>query len=276
MSPKTILSLFDHSGAWSAPFLEAGHNVIHIDLKHNATLHDVAKFDVTYFFETLGIEWVDAIIAAPPCTDFTNAGAQYWGAKDADGRTAASAHLVEQVLRCVEFWKPDWWVMENPVGRLPKIIEGLGRPVMHFIPSDFGGWVALTATETARLAELNEAAPDSFTKADIALIKKANAYTKKTALWGNFTLPTLKPIAPIKVCAAGSWLMKLGGKGAATKEARSVTPDGFAEAFYAANEWTPAYEAAVAIRREFAEENGGDYEEYEIARLAETAMPKAA
>ena len=36
MSPKTILSLFDHNGAWSGPYLDAGHNVVHIDLKHDA------------------------------------------------------------------------------------------------------------------------------------------------------------------------------------------------------------------------------------------------
>ena len=31
---RTILSLFDYSGAWPKPYLDAGYEVIQVDLKH--------------------------------------------------------------------------------------------------------------------------------------------------------------------------------------------------------------------------------------------------
>lgn len=251
MSPKTILSLFDYSGQWTEPFREAGHNVIALDIKTDPGLADVRNFNCAYFIEELGIEWVDAIIAAPPCTDFTVAGAQYWKRKDQDGTTAASVFLVEQVLRCVEFWKPDWWVIENPVGRLPALIPGFGRPAMHFDPCDYSGFIDLNPAEGYRLDVMRQMdGAGEFTAADVELVKRSNAYTKKTALWGNFEHPEKRRREPVKVCKAGSWLMKLGGNTAATKEARSDTPAGFAEAFYLANEWTPAKEEAYNAKRE--------------------------
>jgi hypothetical protein len=42
--------------------------------------------------------------------------------------------------------------------------------------------------------------------------------------------PSVKPIE-----ANQSWIMKLGGKSEKTKELRSITPLGFAYAFYEAN-----------------------------------------
>ena len=65
-----------------------------------------------------------------------------------------------------------------------------------------------------------------------------DAYTKKTGLWGNFNrdLPR-NDVAPVRVCNQGSWIQRLGGKSDKTKELRSMTPMGFARAFYAANSW---------------------------------------
>lgn len=237
---KEILSVFDFSGNWPAFFADAGHNVTSLDLKTDES-HDAFKYGVEHFFEELGIEWVDGILLAPPCTNFTNCGAQYWPEKDADGRTAASVELVRQGLRCVEFWKPDFWVLENPVGRLPKLVPELGKPRLMFDPCDYAGWIELSEEEEARLAVLAEWSErkefSRFTAADIALVKKSNRYTKRTCLWGDFRLPEKRRREPIKVCAQGSWLQRLGGKSDATKEARSDTPLGFARAFAAANEW---------------------------------------
>lgn len=62
-----------------------------------------------------------------------------------------------------------------------------------------------------------------------------DAYTKKTALWGEFNEPVRTPVEPIRACAQGSWVQKLGGKSERTKELRSATPMGFARAFFLAN-----------------------------------------
>jgi hypothetical protein len=91
--------------------------------------------------------------------------------------------------------------MENPVGRLPKLLpDRLGKPVFYFNPCDFG-----------------------------------DPYTKKTCLWGNFNEPVKNPVEPIRVCSQGSWIQTLGGKSERTKELRSITPSGFARAFFEAN-----------------------------------------
>lgn len=39
---KTILSLFDYSGNWPKPYLDAGYNVVQVDIKHG---QDVLEID---------------------------------------------------------------------------------------------------------------------------------------------------------------------------------------------------------------------------------------
>lgn len=246
---KTILSIFDHSGNWPRPFEDDGHDVVHCDIKNDVPV-DAIEFSVSNFIDELGVEYVDAIILAPPCTHFTNAGAQYWKAKDADGRTAEAVELVRQGLRCVEFWKPDWWVLENPVGRLPKLVPELGRPRLIFDPCDYAGYLDPSPEVLARLDALRARdGKGEWTAEEVDFVKRWNAYTKKTCLWGKFNLPEKRRIEPVKVCAQGSWLQRLGGAGEATKEARSETPEGFAIAFAAANAWTDAAETAILLER---------------------------
>lgn len=197
-----ILSLCDYTGTWPQPFRDAGYNVIQVDIKHG---HDVRLID--YPGEVYGV------LAAPPCTDFSVSGAQYWTAKDADGRTLESKSIVDACLALVTVCRPKFWAMENPVGRLRRWI---GPPTLMFHPYEYGGY--LDATERS-----HKMAPPQ------------DAYTKKTCLWGEFQIPKKKPIDPIRECNAGSWIMKLGGKSDATKTARSITPKGFARAFFEAN-----------------------------------------
>jgi hypothetical protein len=220
-SGRTILSLFDYSGNWSRPYLEAGANVVQIDKKHGV---DVMELSATWLKENVmdSFGTVDGILAAPPCTDFAVSGAQYWPAKDKDGRTAKSVELVRQVLRIVEFCKPDWWAMENPVGRLNTLLPELAEyGPWYFQPCDYG-----------------------------------DPYTKKTGLWGRFVPPLPlwsgdNSVKPERVCSQGSWVQKLGGKSERTKELRSMTPLGFAYAFAAANCWPEARTHNVEFR------NGG-------------------
>jgi len=62
-----------------------------------------------------------------------------------------SCAFVYAVLFIVELFNPKWWVIENPVGRLHKLVPEVGKPKMYFNPTDFG-----------------------------------HPYTKKTALYGEF------------------------------------------------------------------------------------------
>lgn len=201
---RLILSLFDTSGEWSRPYREAGYPVYAFDIKEPGGFgwsHDIADFCVAYLTEELDISDVYGILAAPPCTHFTVSGAQYWPAKDADGRTDEMLELVHRVLQTVELFSPEFWAMENPVGRLPKLLPHLGKP-WYWQPHWYG-----------------------------------DAYTKKTGLWGRFNNDLERnDVEPIRACDAGSWLMQLGGKSEKTKALRSVTPPGFARAFFNANQ----------------------------------------
>ena len=157
---KTLLSLFDYSGAWSQPYADNGWNVHQWDIKlsefMNINLIDSAETALDLF------EDVDGIIAAPPCTHFTVSGAQYWKIKDEDGRTWEMLELVNQVARLADLFTPTdldyieenadspfFWAVENPVGRMGKLMNW-GKPY-YFNPSDFAGHTNPTESELAQL-----------------------------------------------------------------------------------------------------------------------------
>ena len=185
---KVILSLFDESGNWPSFYKQNGYDVYSFDLKNGMDILTLEPEDLPAN--------VYGILAAPPCTDFSGSGAQYWKTKDSDGRTAASLALIDKTLDIISWCEPEFWALENPVGRLSKLRPQLGAP-WYFQPCWYG-----------------------------------DAYTKKTGLWGRFSkdLPR-NDVTP----DPNSWIMKLGGKSEKTKELRSKTPLGFAKAFYEAN-----------------------------------------
>jgi hypothetical protein len=57
----TILSLCDYSGAWSQPYVDAGYDVVRVDIKRG---QDIRLFEALPFP-------VRGVLAAPPCNAFT-------------------------------------------------------------------------------------------------------------------------------------------------------------------------------------------------------------
>lgn len=115
-----------------------------------------------------------------------------WERSEADMKEALA--VVDACLRFVATCRPRWWALENPIGTLGR---WLGEPLHYFNPSDYG-----------------------------------DPYTKRTCLWGQFTIPPVTPVHP----AEGSKMWsQYGGRSMRTKNARSATPDGFARAFFLAN-----------------------------------------
>jgi hypothetical protein len=181
---KIIYSLFDYSGNWSQPYVDADYDVRRVDLKYgdDVRLLEIPKTPVY------------GILAAPVCTSFAGCGAQYWPAKDADGRTLQGLELVGAACRFILSCNPEgFWVIENPVGRLNRWI---GKPRFYFNPCDYG-----------------------------------DAYTKKTALWGRFNIPVKNPVEPVRVCSQGSWVQKLGGGDREDKGIAEYDTDGIREGF---------------------------------------------
>lgn len=222
---RLVVSIGDYSGAWSAPWRAAGYVTLRVDPKLtngdqleelDAPIGCTAQEFVCQGARLLRRgDRVDGILMAPPCTDFSVSGAQYWPAKDADGRTEAALDIVDACLGLVDTLRPRWWMLENPVGRLPRLRPGLGKPRCYVQPHEF-----------AHLSDDPE----------------AERYTKRTGLWGSFNVEALLAqrgeLTPIRVCKQGSWLQRLGGKSERTKTLRSMTPSGLARATFNATQET--------------------------------------
>ena len=183
---ELILSLCDFTGNWSQPYEDAGYEVMRFDLKNGNDVRLLKKLD----------QPVHGVMMAPPCDHFAVSGARWWKDKGEE-KLLEGLQLVDACLRTVAIYRPVWWVLENPVGRLR---DYLGPPAFIFNPCEFG-----------------------------------DPYTKKTCLWGNFTPPVpivsvtaRNPVEP----TLGSKMHLMGSH---QKAERSETPMGFARAFFEAN-----------------------------------------
>ncbi len=143
---------------------------------------------------------VHGILAAPPCTMFAVAGNR-WKRSEADIQEALS--VVDACLRLAAMCQPAFWALENPNGTLGRY---LGPPAFRFNPCDYG-----------------------------------DPYTKRTCLWGRFHAP--KPsqrVEPIREPSGhhsqDAYLRAQGHTlGRQRARLRSLTPMGFAQAFFEAN-----------------------------------------
>jgi len=149
MKNRLILDLCGGTGAWSAPYRAAGYDVHLVDIQKGQDVRLLTAME----------EPVHGILAAPPCTQFASSGARWWANKGEDVLLDALT-VVDACLRAVVIYKPVWWALENPVGRLRRY---LGDPALIFDPCDYG-----------------------------------DPYTKKTLVWGQFNIPDRKPVAPVE------------------------------------------------------------------------------
>lgn len=208
---KIILDLCGGTGSWSKPYKDNGYTVINVTLP---------EYDVRLYVPPKNVY---GILAAPPCTTFSFA------------RTHAKTprNLIkgmELVIACLNIiWecqckiKKDtqkksplkFWALENPWGMLNWF---LGYPVLVFHPYDY-----------------------------------KDEYSKKTCLWGHFAIPyktafgirrfdkkfdrlfmqELKEIKKEEIKSIGDIIWK----DVNTRQIlRGITPQGFATAFYEANQ----------------------------------------
>lgn len=177
--PRLILSLCDRTGVWSGPYEDDGYDVMRVEIEDG---QDVRLFE-------LPDRPVHGILAAPPCTVFANSGAR-WVRTDKEMRDGLS--VVDACCRIILATRPEWWVLENPAGKLSRY---LGPPAMTFQPNHYG-----------------------------------DPYTKLTCLWGSFREPARTPVAAVQ----GSKMHRLPPS-PDRAALRSVTPEGFAHAFFEAN-----------------------------------------
>lgn len=224
---KIILDLCGGTGSWSRPYKDIGYDVRLITLPQFDIREAFIRGDGYLMFpmakeydETMIInsENVYGILAAPPCTMFSLARTK--AKKPRDLREG-----METVIACLKIiWECQYklknpntrettlkfWALENPYAMLKFF---LGKPAFTFDPWEFG-----------------------------------DGYQKKTALWGKFNEPIKKPIPMTeemkKLVKTNSYLHKIKFPKFASdrpiafrfnKDAKSITPAGFAKAFFEAN-----------------------------------------
>ena len=195
---KIILDLCGGTGGWSKPYLEAGYDVRVITLP---------KDDVMTYTPPGNVY---GILAAPPCTMFSRA--RTTAKTPRDFRNATKT--VSACLRII--WEAQYedrfnlkfWAMENPAGHLQRF---MGKPPFKFQPYEFG-----------------------------------DRHSKETFIWGLFNAPKKSPIQlnEQELLASRNNTRKLplipqdyerDGVMKSVQIRRSITPPGFAQAFYEAN-----------------------------------------
>ena len=193
---KIILDLCGGTGSWSKPYKENGYDVKLITLPE----HDVRNFEPP--------KNVYGILAAPPCDQFSfakttgnprdlkNAWSIVRGCLD----IIAKCNNIEKLSPYAKTTNLKFWAIENPNGLLKRFI---GKPVYIFNPYDFG-----------------------------------DDYKKQTYLWGWFNNPKKNPVNCNKPKFDRMKSKDIHSEyfGIYTRqERRSITPQGFAKAFYEAN-----------------------------------------
>lgn len=233
MNNRVILDLCGGTGSWARPYLESGFIVHTITLPDNDILNTELKSNGSIIFhgkdrgKDICVDRSDiyGILAAPPCTMFSFARTYAKRPRDLQEGMECVRACLNIIWFCMEIEQETkkktipltFWALENPYhGFLPKF---LGKPAFTFDPWEFG-----------------------------------DPYQKRTALWGNFKEPKKNPVqmTPEQKNKAkmNSTLRTLGVKFDYLKSKdihgeyfgkfdrktrRSITPAGFAKAFYEAN-----------------------------------------
>lgn len=219
-SDKIILDLCGGTGSWSKPYKKAGYQVILITLPEYRV--DAVEFqsDRLWFIHQksgsrkhIKVYYKDiyGILAAPPCTMFSLARTNAKRPRDLrEGMETVRACLnviwgVQERLQDTKQKTTSlkFWALENPYGMIKYF---LGEPVLIFEPYNYG-----------------------------------DAYRKKTALWGHFNHPVFTHIGWERKLMKFDKLKtkeihpEFYGKLNRT-ERRAITPQGFAKAFFEANQ----------------------------------------
>jgi len=183
------------TGSWSKPYKDAGYDVRLVTLP----AHDVFTYEPP--------DGVYGVLAAPTCTMFSFARTTASTPRDLRGGMELVNRCLAIIQECVH-GGAKFWALENPKGFLRHY---LGKPPLTFHPNDYG-----------------------------------DPHTKGTDLWGFYNVPKQKivmlnmrqrkqshlnsrELPPLP----GDYVLPEGWNKRAAQ--RSITPAGFASAFFKAN-----------------------------------------
>jgi hypothetical protein len=239
-SDKIILDLCGGTGSWSNPYKDAGYDVRlvtlpDLDVCALANIEQREWKGYRAIWDKIRRHEIYGILAAPPCTMFSFARTNAKKPRDLQEGMQCVRACFDIVWECMEVQQPTakkelplkFWALENPYhGFLKKF---LGTPAFTFDPWEFG-----------------------------------NGYQKRTALWGHFNEPIKNPVELTpemkELAKTNSYLHKIKYPVAGRDDERikfdylkskdihpeafgkfdrqtrrSITPAGFAKAFFDSN-----------------------------------------
>jgi len=185
---KIILDLCGGTGSWSKPYKEAGYDVRLITLPEH---------DVRIYAPPLNVY---GILAAPPCTEFSNA-------KHSLRDIETALAIVIACLNIIALCRPKFYCIENPRGNLQKY---LGKPSLQFFHWEYG---ELKSKPTYLWGIFNNPKPIVTSKPDIPKYHRCS-------------IAYLNPKCP----------EDYKGLNLKRSDIRAITPPGFAKAFFKINQ----------------------------------------
>jgi len=226
---KIILDLCGGTGSWGLPYKEAGFDVRVITLPEYDVRSTVST-DKSISFDG-GVEWIEfadiyGILAAPPCTMFSDARTKAKEPRDLQGGFEVVESCLSIIRECQYKIKSDqqkypplkFWALENPwYGRLKWF---LGNPSFVFSPWEFGDPYK---KKTALWGYFNEPIKTHRNIEEVLTPEQLEKHKTNSQVLPKFDYMSSKDIAP-------EWFGKLD-----RQARRAITPKGFAQAFYKAN-----------------------------------------
>lgn len=201
-----MLDLCGGTGAWSEPYRH-DNTVVLVTLPKLNVL--ATQFTDTHLIFTnfenddyriyIRIEDIGGILAAPPCTMFSIARRTAKTLPDFKGAMEVVEACLKIIWHVRTYGRPQFWAMENPTGLLRQFI---GKPAYSFQQWQYG-----------------------------------EPLTKRTDLWGYFNepKPTVKVKPETNIDAIWSNPHKDKHPNLDRTARRAITPQGFAQAFFKAN-----------------------------------------
>ena len=128
-----VLDLFSGWGGWSAPWIDAGHDVITLDF--DPKFHAFLQFTIEQFagHPTKMLDMYvrngwrpDVILASPPCESFTvmRIGANWTTTDQPKTKDAAyGLYLLSLTQVIVGILKPKYFILENPRAKMRRVVE---------------------------------------------------------------------------------------------------------------------------------------------------------
>ena len=118
-----IWDLCSGTGSVSKVWADAGHETLTLDLDRKCA-PDICADILTWEYTSFSLDCPDFIWCSPPCTQYSKARTRAKTPRDLEGADA----IVQRCLDIIAYWKPRFWVIENPQTGLLKtrdVIQGL-------------------------------------------------------------------------------------------------------------------------------------------------------